>query len=311
MINQFLIVEDFISDEGFQNFVLQRDGAAVAHWKAYRKNHPEQEVMISEAYHFVNLLAPHNTALTITSKPPIKKYFYLIALVACSLILFSIWFFSLSANAGEEITLIRHAETENLSLVFSDQTEVELRKGSTIKYYEDWSGTGKRKIWLEGEAYFNVSKSEKDNDVFQVIADHGIISVHGTKFLVKTDDEDLSVILEEGKVACVVGEQNIMMRPGDLLFSNKDGVSVEHLQPVRTFDSWRKGKLSFKNVSIEQVIETINNSYPIEVSLGNDQLKSRKITATVDQNDPMLLLNAIAEIYGIELIENSNKIIMK
>ena len=101
------------------------------------------------------------------------------------------------------------------------------------------------------------------------------------------------------------------MKPGDLLNFNEEGVSVEHQHTIRTFDSWRSGKLTFKNVSIEEVIATINNSYHLNVSLGNPRLKNRKITATVDQNDPLLLLNAIAAIYDIELIEQSDKVILK
>jgi len=316
MMNQFHTVEDFISDESFQNFVLNRDGSSIARWEAYQLKHPHQQALIIEAKQFVNLLAPQETILAIDSTPSNKKNWYILGLVSCFLILFSIWFFSLSANVNPAKVLTKYAETENLNLIFPDQTEVALRKGSTIKYYDDWSIGDSRKLWLDGEAYFNVAKvkaggSAKKSEIFEVELENGLIRVLGTKFLVKSKQEEISLVLEEGKVECLVNDQTIMMKPGDLLISRKGNVSIQQEQSIRTFDSWRAGKLSFKNVSIKEVINTINNSYSINVSLGNPKLKDRKITATVDQNDPLLLLNAIAAIYDIELIEETNKVILK
>jgi len=311
MMNHFNTVEDFISDESFQNFVLKQDTSAVARWKAYQKSHPEHQELITEASLFVNILAPQDTIFATAPSSNKKKYWYSLALISCFLILFSIWYFSLSANVNSGTLLTKHAEAENLSLIFPDQTEVELREGSTIKYYEDWSSVEGRKLWLEGEAYFNVEKSKKGKGIFEVQLENGLIRVLGTKFLVKSNQEDISVVLEEGQVECLVNEQTIMMKPGDFLSSRKGIVALKQKQKIRTFDSWRAGKLSFKNVSIEEVISTINNSYPINISLGNPLLKDRKITATVDQNDPLLLLNAIAAIYDIELIEEKNKVILK
>ena len=311
MINQFRTVEDFISDESFQNYVLGQDHTDIARWKAYRRNHPEHQPLMIEAEQFVKLLAPKETLLASVPKSNKKKYFYILGLISCFTILFSIWFFSLSANGPTATLITKTADQEKLSFIFPDQTEVELRKGSTIKYYDKWTSGTERKLWLNGEAFFNVTKSDHGGGVFEVLLENGLIQVLGTKFLVRSNEEDISVVLEEGRVQCQVNEQTILMKAGDVLSSSKGIVSVKQAQKIRAYDSWRSGKLSFKNVSIEEVIHTINNSYPIQVSLGNQKLKDRKITATVDQNDPLLLLNAIAAIYDIKLIEESNKVILK
>lgn len=311
MINQFETVEDFIADESFQNFVLKQNDADVARWQAYIHLHPDQSKLISEAESFINLLSPKHAMFEKPIQSKNKKYFYLIGLVSCILVLLSVWFFGLSANAKEQSLVTKFADSENLNIIFPDQTELELRKGSSIQYYQDWNTSSQRKIWLKGEAFFSVEKSKKGNQIFEVHLDHGLIRVLGTKFLVRSEQEDISVILEEGKVECLVNDQTIMMKPGDVLSSSKGIVSLEQSQKVRSYDSWRSGKLSFKNVSIEEVIHTINNSYPLKVTLGNQALKNRKITATVDQNDPLLLLHALAAIYNIELIEKENKVILK
>ena len=202
MINQFRTVEDFISEESFQNFALKQDRASISRWQAYQKNHPEQDQLISEAIHFITLLAPPNIALSKAPENSKKKYLYLLALSACCIVLFCIWFFSLSANVNEPILLSKTAVTENLNLIFPDQTEVELRKGSTIEYYQDWSSSESRKLWLNGEAYFDVSKATNSKDVFEVQTDKALIKVLGTKFLIRCNDDHLEVILEEGKIEC-------------------------------------------------------------------------------------------------------------
>jgi len=98
---------------------------------------------------------------------------------------------------------------------------------------------------------------------------------------------------------------------GDVIKYDDQNINIQRSKNTRLYDSWRNAQMSFKNASLQSIINTINNSYELEVVLENTKLKERKITATVKQNDPRLLLKAISTIYDIQITEKDNKIILK
>ena len=311
MINLYQSVEDFVADESFQNFVLAKNTADIKKWESFIKENPLKEEVIKESAVFVKLLSP-GKSITPPKNNSSKKSIYAVGLLMCLLAL-SISFILLKPSTKNSVELpqiVQIAEAENLSIILPDNSTVELRAGSQLSYAQDWNDLKLRKVKLEGEAYFDIVKSE-NRIPFEVEIENGAIEVLGTKFLARSHEKNNLVFLEEGKVSYHNDEREFIIKPGDILQLDGDKFSVEHNVDIRRYDSWRKQELAFKNVSIEEIIETINNSYGMNVIIGNSKLKERKITATVDKNDPLLLLDAIAAIYNIEIINESNKLILK
>src|SRR5690606_28344661 len=85
-------------------------------------------------------------------------------------------------------------------LVLSDGTKVKLNSGSSIKYPVRFLKGQDRKVFLKGEAYFDVS-SDKAHP-FIVNVDEMNIRVLGTQFNLShyPEDEDISTVLVEGAV---------------------------------------------------------------------------------------------------------------
>lgn len=314
MNNKYETVEDFVADESFQNFVLNENLSDVNKWESYIKLHPAKLELIDQSKFFVELLTPTVISSVESVSTPVrqKKPFILWAAMTVGflVLLYVIYSFIFSTSQKPPVKIIQKAELENISFILPDESKIDLRRGGQISYFEDWSNLDTRKVELQGEAYFDV-KNDKQSKPFQVEFNNGLITVLGTKFLTRSIKDSSLIILEEGKVSCVIEDQNFIIKPGDVLEYTKDKVSIEHHLEVRKYDSWRQRSLAFKNVSIEEIIQTINNSYLLNVELGNNKLKNRKVTATVDENDPLLLLNALAAIYDIEIIEKGDKLILK
>ena len=310
MIKLYQTVEDFVADESFQNFVLEKNAIDTQKWKSFIKENPSKKSIIDEARFFIQLLTPQHKSAP-PAKKSYKKFFYWFALAVCiTTLAFVFYQLSLPANVKEEPAVLHSAVNQNLSVVLPDESIVELRDGSSLIFIEDWSDQKIRKVKLKGEAFFDVKKDANQRP-FEVEIENGVIEVLGTKFLARSEPQNHLVFLEEGKVSCHIDDRDFSIKPGDVLKVAGEKFTLEHNLDIRKYDSWRQKKLSFKNVSIEEVIQTINNSYDLNVSLGNSKLKERKITATVNENDPILLLEAIAGIYDIKIIKESNNLILK
>ncbi len=299
------LAEDYAADESFQNYCLRTSKRDVKKWERKLKRQPEIRDAVEEARFLVTLFAP--TSVIPLQKASVFTRWNIFKICALFLILiFSTYLINqYSAESFPEI--VKHADSQNIEIHLSDLTKVNLREGSTIKYKESWENSKEREVWLDGEAYFDVTKSKP----FLVHIPSGSIKVLGTKFLVKSDSLNTKLILEEGRINFLTGSKVFEMAPGDQLTYSLNKVSIQSGRDINAFHSWMKKSLSFKNKPLREVINTIRNSYDIDVVLENEGLAERKITTTIKQNDPLLLLRAIAEIYDIKMIDKQGKIRLK
>lgn len=151
------------------------------------------------------------------------------------------------------------AETETFNL--PDGSKVVLNAESSISYDKN-NFKEKRILKLKGEAFFKVSKGSR----FSVQTENGTIAVLGTQFNVYDREETFQVNCFEGKVQVdaltvskiITGGQGLKMENGNLL--DITPVSNSNSEP-----SWVKGKSSFSNVPLRQVIEELKRQYNIKI----------------------------------------------
>jgi transmembrane sensor len=106
-------------------------------------------------------------------------------------------------------------------LTLADSTEVWLNAGSKLRYRSSFAKNN-RKVYLDGEAYFNVSHD--DENQFVVKTSHVDIKVFGTEFNVKAyaSENIIQTTLVKGSITLV----------GDLI--NKSGRQSVELKPNQT-----------------------------------------------------------------------------
>jgi len=277
MITKYQSVEEIAASESFQDYCLRRTQVSKRKWDSYIASNPEQMDMIEEAKFLVMMFGTDNAlhGNTPTEEPRIQS---------------------------------KQIPRKKMSVMISN---INLRDGSSIRFAESWERADSREVWLDGEAFFDVKSMKKENKPFTVNLSKGIIHVLGTKFLVKSDTTSTFIALEEGLVNFEIDGTSYELQAGDVIKYDDQNINIQRSKNTRLYDSWRNAQMSFKNASLQSIINTINNSYELEVVLENTKLKERKITATVKQNDPRLLLKAISTIYDIQITEKDNKIILK
>ena len=102
---------------------------------------------------------------------------------------------------------------EKYSIVLPDGTKVFLNAGTTLRYPDHFEG-GSREVYLNGEAYLEVTKDAEHP--FVVKTEEVEVKVLGTVFNVNAypEGEWVRTTLVEGKVEAVCGGRLFVMEPG-------------------------------------------------------------------------------------------------
>lgn len=98
----------------------------------------------------------------ISNEVPVRKINWLKSIaIAASVTLIvatSVWYLATSA-ANESSNEYKTGFAKTKKITLPDGSKVILNANSALKLSADWSKTGDRQVWLDGEAYFEVEKS--------------------------------------------------------------------------------------------------------------------------------------------------------
>ena len=191
---------------------------------------------------------------------------------------------------------------EQKTLLLKDGTKVILNAQSRLQYPVDYEGEHDVTVYLEGEAYFQVERRAKSQRTFSVQTKDGTIDVLGTKFLVRTGDEETQVALKEGAVQVELMNKDIQqrqyrMKPGELAHFSQTGTSIDvaEINPD-VYISWTQQKLQFDNTSLSQIVWRIEQMYGVNVVVREKSLLDKKISGSIQNKDLDILLKALSEL---------------
>lgn len=181
------------------------------------------------------------------------------------------------------------AETRSITL--PDQTEIVLNRYSTLTYPERFRGKD-RKVQLQGEAYFEVSKDAAHP--FKVEAEAVIVQVLGTHFNIEAYPEDAQVktTLLEGSVAVsLIGkeEERLVLSPNESAIYNKDKKSLTlHTEKDASEEiAWRNGTLLFKNIPLQEIVRQLSNAFHTDIRIEDTDLQNYHMTATFSDGETL------------------------
>lgn len=175
-----------------------------------------------------------------------------------------------ASNAMMELTA-NNNRVEQIAL--PDGTTVWLNNTSTLKYPKTFA-PNKRKVTLEGEAYFQVAK--KTESPFVVQTDAMEITVLGTTFNLNSYStaEVASVTLIEGeiKVKGNADEGMITLSPGQRAELNKHtGKLYVKEQPHALLDgAWHNKLLPFSQATIAEIGQALERVYGVKVHVSEN-----------------------------------------
>ena len=205
---------------------------------------------------------------------------------------------------------------KRFNVQLSDGTLVYLNSGSTLKFPVNFLKGKERKVYLQGEAFFEVAHNK---ELFTVKSPGAIATVYGTKFNFKNYQEDSfsEVILTEGSVGLksnLYMDKFVTIKPNFKAELNKVENNIEVTQVnTKLYTSWIDGRVVFRNENIDNLILKLERLYNVSITNSNQNLSSNFFNATIFVENETIedVLNYLQEVYNINYQVVNNKIIIK
>ena len=170
-------------------------------------------------------------------------------------------------------------------LALSDGSKVWLNSMTELRFPVAFTGE-ERKVYLTGEAYFEVAPDSKHP--FIVVTEEGMeVKVYGTEFNMSTYQHGVvQTVLVSGKVGIRVNAtgKEVMLAPKQMAeYSEKTGmVRVEEADPYR-YIAWKDGEFVFERETIEEIMERLGRRYDVKVFYENESLKQKRFTGVISR----------------------------
>lgn len=181
-----------------------------------------------------------------------------------------------------------------------DGTVVHLNSESKLSY-PSFFDKDKRRVTLEGEAFFEVQKDPEHG--FVISAPHGTkIEVLGTSFNVEAFEKDafVSTTLVEGKVRFDYMKNGrstaVLMKPGQKLTYDSFSSRVQLTETNGESEiAWKDGKVVFHATPLPEALRMLEKRFNVIFVLSNDRLRSEAFTGSFSNQR----LERILEIFKI------------
>ncbi len=189
------------------------------------------------------------------------------------------------------------------SFTLSDQSVVELEKGSKLTLAKEFNKNG-RYSKLEGSGEFTVVH-DAANPFVITIEDLEVFDL-GTVFDIETKGDTVSVVVSEGEVELRLNGKTIALAKGDSAYYV---ISEELIERYKTPKERLDQVFVFDGTSLSQVMQQIGEFFERDIVIKDDVIKGCKVNIEFkDETLPMIfdILQAIVEfeiVYNNEIIE--------
>lgn len=173
-------------------------------------------------------------------------------------------------------------------MVLPDGTEVWLHGTTTISYPSIFEGAY-RKVFVTGEAYFEVTKDPSKPFLINAL-DQLEVKVLGTKFNVTAfpADENIVVSLNEGAVQLTTQSASCLMQSGDEATYHKKTheLIVQKNADVSYQSLWKAAKLQFTNETLGSIAVKLEKWYGVKIEIDEKLASHYSYTFTL-RDEPL------------------------
>lgn len=321
--------EDFIFHPGFKKWVLQPEKSDDEFWNQFIEDHPELSKEISDARKIVEALGVEQKLL---QKSEVKDLWKDIryhsqqsrhwnarrisvwtglaaAVIAGILILTNIFRVE---EPVRQVVFSNYGELKEV--ILPDSSHVTLNGNSKLTYLDVWDANKTREVWLEGEAFFNVTKKTGTGQAkFLVHAEDVTIEVLGTSFNVTNRKANTKVILSTGSIKLhfdnISNVKEINMKPGDYIeYSKTDSKITKKKVNPDIYSYWTSHKLMFDDISLLELTQIIQETYGVHVEIKDSGLNTKRIKIAAPTNNVDVLFKTLEKLFNLDIKRDGNNV---
>jgi transmembrane sensor len=327
-------VEDFVWDDVFRQWALAPTPETNSVWDEWIATNPEMAEKARQAKAIILSLRLHEPEIADTeitrivrktiakTEEPVYGFLlktdntyrlltYLVAASATLLLLVGWAIYTLNPQKNvPKSTIIDSPQVLNVALIEKvnhspESMRVDMEDGSTITIapggrirYPKKPDAGKREVYLEGEAFFDIAKDP--GQPFFVYANELITKVLGTSFNIEAyhDSNEVTVEVKTGRVAVFAesdpavkekisssGLQGVVLRPNQKIIYTRDEVRLVKTlveKPEMIVAKAGTPQFEFEDTPVSDVFEKVGKAYGIDILYDENLLKDCPLTATLD-----------------------------
>lgn len=183
----------------------------------------------------------------------------------------------------------------------SDGTIVFLNSGSKLRFPQTFDNQEQRKVVLDGEGFFSVTKNEKQP--FVVNANHLNLKVLGTKFNVDAyaDNLTVQVALVEGSIMLQDDSEkqykdlmNLSPNQVATLDNTSHTLKKTDVTDLYKYSAWIYGRIVFFGDPIQTVVKKLGKWYNVEILIADEKLVNYSFTGTFIDESLEQVLNILS-----------------
>lgn len=205
-------------------------------------------------------------------------------------------------------------------LTLPDGTMVHLNYNTSVIYPQQFTGDT-REVYVEGEAYFMVSRDRRHP--FVVHTSQVDVRVYGTEFVVSTwreesgkwregsgvgeDGNSTEVVLVRGSLGVTpAGGEEQMLRPGQKCSMQNNQCSIEDVDTA-PYVAWNEGMFMFTDWPLERIVSVLARWYGKEFSFADDELRHVKLSGNLYRYDEIgPTMRALEKAAGVTVRQSQN-----
>ncbi len=183
-----------------------------------------------------------------------------------------------------------------------DITTLGLSDGSVVRMMPETrvefpATVDRREVVLEGRAFFAVAA---DPIPFVVRTHMGEVTVHGTRFEVLTNRDELRLVVVEGRVR-LEGESGFAeVGPGQIAYlTSGSSPRVVNHGDVWSVVEWADGLLIFEATPLSMVAEELSRHFGREVTIMDEAVGQLRITAWFEDESIEEVISAVCLVAGV------------
>ena len=208
----------------------------------------------------------------------------------------------ISYQGGENVealvyNTLRVPRGGEFKIKLQDGTMVHVNSGTVLRYPVKFVGE-ERRVYLSGEAYFDVKRDESKPFVVEMAESE--IKVLGTEFNARAYPEEKRQLttLISGKVALTSqGRKSVELAPGEQ--GEVEGMNVKKEKvDVYIYTAWKDGKFVFRKQRLEDIMNIVERWYDVEVVFVDESCKNVTFSGNVLRYDGFNKLVDMLEVTG-------------
>ena len=211
-----------------------------------------------------------------------------------------------TSSEGKNVDEIRFNELEvprggEYKVRLGDGTLVYLNSATRMKYPVKFDEK-ERKVYLSGEAYFEVAKDPERP--FFVEMEGVEVRVYGTSFNVNTHQKgNIQTVLVKGSIGVKVLSSGMesVIRPGQMAEFKQGNTKVDVKDVnVAVYTDWKDGIFRFENQRLEDILAVLSNWYDMNVFYQTVSVKELHFSGYMERyKDVSVILEAITLSTGV------------